>query len=474
MLSLGIKSLFPVLLVSLAAGCPVEAPSPAPPLARGQQTATRAASKKSGIATKPRPADRSRTWPSLPVTTNAANELVAALTLTPPPSKPEPELSVEQVRTLLLQRVKQGRVVAGWPAIVRWFQGELDRAAAAGQGAHILWGVYHDSGGQVLAFRRLVGQSGLRSLHAVVVEQLAADGQWKGVPASLQRGDSTDLTRYLEQGDRAAWRRLRGRQHSTDYTAWKYGYLPQVMDLLTSARAGARRLLPCDMPPQLKERVKKLPVEVRLRLRELHCGLAVTRALHLAGVVQPHRVAMLWGQGHVQPAGVPRFLSAGTRVISVRVYGHRPGPHGLEHRLGKKLILTHPLLIPLDARSSRLVLLLPGPALGGRLERTRDTRAQPVPAADHGRLVLRTTSSGVLLLTARSYRVPAAGSHHGQREVRLTPGDHAYLFTSAGRLMAGALQIPPAARAELDLDPPRREAHFTVFLHPPAPSGPGK
>ena len=420
---------------------------------------------------KQQPAGLPVPWPALPLTKDTANELIATLTLTPPPLKPEPELNAEQVRSLLLQRIKQGRVTAGWPAIVRWFQGELDRAAAARQEAQILWGVYHDSGDQVRAFRRLVGQSGLRGLHAVVVEQLAANGHWKGLPATDQRGDSSDLIRYLEQGDRAAWQRLGARQHKANYTAWKYGYLPRIMDLLTSARAGAQRLLPCDMPLALKGRIRKLPLETRLRLRELHCGLAVTRALQLAGVAEPRRVALLWGQGHLQPAGVPRFLPAGTRVISVRVFGHRPGPHGLEQHLGQKLTLTHPLLLPLDARSSRLVLLLPGPTLGGRLERTRDIQTRPVPAADRGRVVLRTTSSGQLHLASRTYRVPGPQHRGGQSELRLPHGDHAFVFASAGRLTAGALQIPPAARAELDLDPLRRAVQITVFQHSRAAPG---
>ena len=46
------------------------------------------------------------------------------------------------------------------------------------------------------------------------------------------------------------------------------------------------------------------------------------------------------------PAGVPRFLPAGGRVISALVFGFRPCRHGLEQRLRGKLMLTHQLLLP--------------------------------------------------------------------------------------------------------------------------------
>lgn len=454
-------------LLLLAGGCPVEAPSPAPPLPpRGVEKPAVAKDAK-----KPSPTP----WPALPLTQEVADALVKTLTVTPPPANPAAELDARQLRALLLRRVKQGRAKAGWPAIKGWFQEELDRAAAAKRGAQILWGVYHDSGGQVRAFRRLVGQSGLRGLHAVALEQLSADGHWTGASGPAQQGDSADLARYLASGDRAAWLRLRQRQHKYNHTAWKFGYLPEVMDLLTSARAGGQRLLPCDMPAAIKRRLIKLPMKTRLRLRELHCGLALTRALHLAGVAAPRRLATLWGQEHVMPAGVPRFLPAGTRVMSVLVFGHRPGPHGLEQRLRGKLMLTHPLLLPVDEQASRLVLLLPGPALGIRLERSRQNLDQPLVAARRGVVTARSPVGGQLLVGGRVHRVPGTGDRFAPPRVRLSVGSHAFLHTiKGGRQIAGALQIPAEARADLDLDPLRREVQITVFAHIPPRSGPEK
>ena len=413
-------------------------------------------------------------WPSLPTTQAAADRLVRALTLTAPPATPAPELTAKSVRALLLRRLEQGRVTAGWPAIVGWFQGELDRAAAEKRGAQILWGVYHDSGGQLRAFGRLVGQDGLRGLHGHGVEQFAADGHWRGLPAAGQRGDSADLTRYLERGGRAARERLGARQHKNNHTAWRYGYLAEVMDLLTSARAGASRLLPCDMPVALKARISGLTMNTRMRLRELHCGLALSRALHAARVAAPRRVATLWGQEHVLPAGVPRFLPAGTRVMSVQVFGFRPGPHGLEQQLGRGLKLTHPLLLPLDEQASRLVLLLPGPTLGLRLERRRALLDQPVPLAARGVVTARSRLGGVLRLGGRTHRVPGPGSRAAPPRVKLPPGSHAFVYSVKGELYGGAVQIPADSRVELDLDSRAMEAQSTIFFHSPSGPGPGK
>jgi len=406
-------------------------------------------------------------WPALPKTEEAAKQLVAALTVTPPPAKPVPELSAKKIRALLKQRGKQGRVVAGWPSMVRWFQKELDRAAAAKKGAQILWGVYHDSGGQVRAFRRLVGQGGLKGLHAVAVELFAADGHWKGEATADQQGDTADLIKYAKTGDRAAWGRLRKSQQRDNYTAWKYGYLPQVMDLLTEARAGGQRLLACDMPTPLKRQIKKLSIQTRMRLREVHCGLAVTRSLHLVGVKEPRRVATLWGQGHVLPAGVPRFLPAGTRVMSVLVYGFRPGPHGPEQRLWRRVQLTHPVMFPLDEQATRLVVLLPGPKLGVRLDQARHPLTRPIMEARRGKVVVRGIG-GWLHVGGESVRVNGPRHCGSPASVKLTPGDHTYVYevnVVQERVVAGVIQLPPNSRAELELDPWQKAVQYTVFSH---------
>ena len=432
----------------LAAGGPVEAPSPAPPLP---------VQPRPGKRPSPEPTVHTP-WPALPSTTEDAAALINTLTVTTP-GEAAKELSAKQVRALLRRRAKQNRLVAGWPAIIAWFQGELDAAAAAKKDARILWGVYHDSGAQVRAFRRLMGPGGLRGLHGVVVEQLRADGHWRGVSAADQRGESAGVASYLRAGDRDTWRRLRDGQRRYNYTAFKYGYLAEVMDLLTVARAAGTRLLPCDMPSPLKARLRKLPMATRMRLRELHCGLAVSRALQTAGVAAPRRVISLWGQAHVMPAGVPRFLPATTRVMSVLVHGHRHGESSLVRQLRGKVLLSAPVLLPVDDAASRLLLLLPGSRLGARLDLTRDHLTRPLPAAMQHRLLVH--GAGELTVGGR---VVVAGGEQG-RSVSLPAGRHAYLLARGATLLAGALKMPRGGRAELWPEPSRRVVEVTVFIH---------
>lgn len=444
----------------LAAGCPVEAPSPAPPLPKKSALVSVEPTQKTKPARKH--TVHHMPWPTLPNHAKAADALINTVTVTPPGAA-TPALTPEQVRALLLRRAKQGKVTAGWPAIIRWFQGELDAAAAAKKGAQILWGVSHDSGAQLRAFRRLFGPGGLTGLHGVVVEQLRADGHWKGVPAADQRGETAGVARYLRTGDHATWRRLRHGQRLYNYTAWKFGYLPEVMDLLTVARAAGARLLPCDMSSPLKRRLRKLPMAARMRLRELHCGLAVSRALQAAGVTGPRRVISLWGQRHVMPVGVPRFLPAGTRVMSVLLFGHRSGVNGMERQLRGKLLLTAPVMFPVDAAATRLVLLLPGPRLGARLDLFGDHLEEPVPAAKQHRLLVH--GPGDLIVSGRVV-VDADGKQ--RRSVPLSAGRHAYIMVRGKTILAGALEMPRSGRAELWPDLSRQVVEIMVSVPPPA------
>lgn len=441
----------------LACGCPVEAPSAAPPHSPPGTTRP--------VAAMP-PA-----WPALPADDAAAQKLIKRLTRLAPPRHERPALTAAGVLELLRTRIRQGRAIAGWPAIVRWFQGQLDRGARARTGVRLLWGVYHDSGGQVRAFRRLIGPGGLRGLHAVTVELLSADGQWLGLPRAAQQGDSADLRDYLTRGSAAAWQRLAARQRQHNYTAWKYDYLPRVMDLPVAARAGGRRLLGCDMPPALKRRIRGLTMANRLRLRELHCGLATTRALR--ALPGPRRVAALWGQQHLAADGVPRFLPRSTRLLAVLVLGHRPGPHGLEQPLSRVLALSHPMLLSLDDPGPRqtMLLLLPGPVLGATVERTRDHPERPLAPARHGQLTLRARARGRWM--AHHDAVTLAGND-APATLKLPPGSHAFLYAGGGKLLAGAVQIPPSSMVDLNLDAARRTVHYALVEHKTRSKAPNK
>jgi hypothetical protein len=125
------------------------------------------------------PAETAREdWPALPVGAEAAAALVQARTLRPPPAaRPSPIDA-----PLLLARLERpgpAGLVAGEEAVRRRLQAFLDEAAEAGRDAWLLWGVRHDSGGQLDAFRRLLGPDGLRGLDVAAAENFFATGRWQ-------------------------------------------------------------------------------------------------------------------------------------------------------------------------------------------------------------------------------------------------------------------------------------------------------
>ena len=120
----------------------------------------------------------------------------------------------------------------------------------------------------------------------------------------LSRGDDAKLADFLVHGRQEALATLRDRQRQRNYTAWKYGYVGQMVDLVLAARAGDRRLMGCDMPTKLQARVR---ADLGLRtgeLRELHCALALRDWLRASP--PPHRVALFWGNAHLDPTRLPR------------------------------------------------------------------------------------------------------------------------------------------------------------------------
>lgn len=116
-------------------------------------------------------------WPELPRTREAADALIRTRTARPLTGGEDPGTSSEALLHALDER--PGALVAGDPSVVAWIDGFLDRAAAAGRDSVVLYGTYHDSGGQIDAFRRLIGPLGLRGLTHVAVEQLRAKGPRK-------------------------------------------------------------------------------------------------------------------------------------------------------------------------------------------------------------------------------------------------------------------------------------------------------
>ena len=365
-----------------------------------------------------------------------------------------PHPTAEAILALLRAREHEGAVLAGWPTIVDWFQSRLDAARAARRPSYILWGVYHDSSEQVASFGQLVGPLGLGGPLGVAVELFESDGAWSGIPPEAQRGDDALLSRYLGGGDPDLLEELARRQQRVDYTAWKYGYVPTVIDLVVRARASGRTLIGCNMPGKLQERARAVLGERTDALRELHCALALRDAFERAP--SPAPIAVLWGQSHLAPGGFERLLPAQADVLSVRVFGARPNDTALEQPLGDKLALTDPVLFAADegppGTTVRLILLLPSGALAASVDRVRRSQGCPLPDDQQRRLRLSSLEPGKVRIDG------AAEVELGSqpRSLVLAAGAHGYFFDGAPLALGGAIDMPEAGQLELELQPAAR------------------
>jgi hypothetical protein len=393
-----------------------------------------------GAAAAPRPLP----WPALPRTRVGAELLIHARSERA--AKTEPKLDPAALLSLLED--PSTRWVAGEPAVRRWLVERLGRARLEGRDAFLLWGTFHDSRLQVDAFRRLIGPGGLPDLDAVVVEQFDADGRWEGLPRSAQAGDGCLLRGFLERGETAAWDALAARQTREDYTAWKYGYLSSVMDLLTAARAAGTPLLGCDMPRTLQSLAAGLGSEL-YRLRELHCLLALEA--ELGARTRGRRIAMLWGQDHVKPHGIRRFLRKEGLVLSAFLLGGRPGSLTPEAGLARRLAINDPVLVPLDGSEEQIALLLPGRDLGGEVDRARDWLEAPAASQEQALLRVRSTARGLLRVGDRTLSVGPR-----ERSLTLPAGEHRYLLSAGQRRIVGAIELAGGGGATLRFEPEQR------------------
>jgi hypothetical protein len=394
------------------AACSTKAPSPTP-------------SPRASAAPAP-------TFPELPLTREAVAELVRRETVRPPASGHD----VDAAAILAAIAARPGAVVAGEGPAARWIQAFLDRA---GGDAYVLFGTWHDAPGQVDAFRRLVGPGGLRGLNVVAVELFRADGAWAGAPIELTRGDGAAIDAYVAQGDPEAFAGLARSHRDADYVAWKLGYEATVLDLLVNARATGVRFLGCDMPQALQEKSGAPPGEPRLRLREIHC----LRSLPPTPGGRPRHAAMLWGEAHVRPDGLRRFLPLSAAALSLHVFGRRLSVGPVEAALAKDLTVVEPALVPLGPDEA--ALLLPDEALGDRMDRVLAT-AEPGEAIAPG-VVARADQAGTLVVGERSVSV-------GPEPVvmALPAGDYTYVFGGGGRRVVGAVRLDAGHRVELDFD----------------------
>ena len=451
---------------ALTAGCPAAtSTSPAP---RPDAEATAQPPDGGGSATA---AGAAVDWPELPRTKAAATSLIRRRIQRPESDIPDSELDADAILRHAAA-TGWGTMVAGEDGTRRWIQSFLDRAAEGGSDAYVVFGIFHDSPGQVDAFRRLVGPGGLRDLTAVGAEQFRATGAWRGVDAAAQKGDDPEIAAFVERGDVRAFDALARHHRDGDYVAWKLGYEPTVLDLLVTARAAlgeagkGPRFVGCNMPKETQRLLGDIPEDDQLRLREIHCLTSLDEVPSTAG---PRRVALLWGQAHAQ--AFRRFFPSRAEVLSLYVFGFRAGEGTTEAKLRPHVALADPVLIPLGERGDVAALLYPDAVLGASVERVREPGAGGDgggEAAAPPHVVFRVPASGRLVVGDRTIDLASGGacpagtaSCVAKATVDVTPGDHAYSLEVGPLRLAGALRVPEGGELELDLDPSQRAVRWT-------------
>lgn len=399
-----------------------------------------------------------RQWPALPSNPESAELLIAAST------KRQPKRNValpngEQLRSLIVKRYEQGKMVAGWPAIIKTIREELDNAAAAGKNGYLLWGTYHDSEKQLEAFRRLVGPLGIGGLTVVTLENFDAQGSWANINAKEQRGDSELLTRWLDSGEDSDMNRIFDHHKHKSYTAWKYGHLLALTDIIVTARATGLKVVGCDMPKSIQRRMGGVGEEAVLRLRELHCALSLEQQKPLHD--SPVRVAMLWGQDHVKPEGVRRFFDKSSKVLPFYVHGARASRRWSDPTLA----VIEPIMFPLENAETERIFVLPDPRGGVRVERTR----VPKPTSNEDRkqrLVITSSRPGVIRFAGHGMEV-----NENPKSIGLTEnlngnrigGFIPFIYDDNKTLIVGSLEIPAVGRLEVHIDSEQGIIDFKVF-----------
>lgn len=389
-------------------------------------------------------------WPELPRTAAAADALIQARTVRDVASIDARSSSAEGVIDGLAERPQS--LVAGEAAIVARIQAFLDHATAEGRDSVVLFGTFHDSGGQIEAFRRLIGPLGLRGLTHVAVEQLPADGAWKGVSPDLQRGEDAAITAYLTSGDRPALEALARRHATTDYAAWKFDYEASVLDLFITARAAGLPLRGCDIPASTQALLAEVPERSRLRLRELHCLSSLAPAAS-----GPRRIALLWGQAHVEHDALPRFLPPSTAVLAIHALGYRSGEWTTEGALGARLALTDTVLLPFKGDENAVTVLYPVGPLAASVDRAR---AEP-SSGEPGLHVRTEAGTGTLHLGERMFPVGP-----DLTKIEYPAGEHAYVLVAGNLRFAGAIHLAPGGGLDLTFNAAQRSL---ALIERPAP-----
>lgn len=393
------------------------------------------------------PAPAPAAWPDLPTTHETVAALIARSTITAPFDASADDVTVGAAIDAAAHR-GWSRQVAGDDPIRRAIERWLSTAEQQGRAAYLLFGTMHDSGAHVDAFRRIVGPGGARGFSHVVVEQLRADGAWGGVAPQEQRGDGAVLADWLARGDASSFDALARFHAEHDYAAWKFGYADRVMDLLVGGRALGKPIVACDMPPSLQAKVTGArPSEELDRVRELHCLFALRDAVARTPPSGKPHVAMLWGDAHTRPSALLRFLPADAAVMTIHVFGRRPGRASPDRAIGERVVVVDPLLVSLDDSGRARALLLPDDSVD--VDRVR--RHEPMEAADS---FVRVRADVPARIWIDDREPQAIGTTVAA--IKITPGAHTW-SVEAGEgknrvTLVGAVDVPAAGAAELSFD----------------------
>lgn len=348
-----------------------------------------------------------------------------------------------------LQTVPLSSVDIGWRPIRESLRKKHKLHAKHGRASYLLWGVFHDSGGQLRALNRLLTYEHDAPWTAIISELWASDGLWKGVPRSLQNGASRLLETFAKSGSAKDWEALQKWQRSYNYTAWKYSYLNDVMGGLIRARALRIPFWGCDMPTSLRLQMRWRG-KLALRSRELHCWFALQQRLQTQPLLAPqsHRVLVVWGMEHVTAEGFRRWIPRKHQATSVYLVGHRESPFVMASRLAKRVTLFAPVWLPWGKGSQQALLFLPDARFKGSMDRARTPLTSPLAQSE---LVFLSSIKGQLEWVQDSSQKWVQVRAEKPLRVRVKAGLLKFRFFAQGKLWLGKVLVPKQGRARLTL-----------------------
>lgn len=422
-------------------------------------------------------------WPELPTRADEAATLIAASMRRDAnaPGERDAGGAVDVVGRVVeaIENNEKGLTV-GLTAISDLLDARSMEANGAGRSFVLLWGTHHDSAGQVETFRRLTGPTAKTHFTHVALEQLRADGRWAGIAPEVQRGDDDALHHWARTGSPDALREIANAQERDDYAAWKFGYVPSVLDVVADARSANHEVRGCDMPLPLQRRLGPARDTHGNALRELHCALALADVLdeslipssgslpRMDGGSDPHRLAILWGGQHVGAGGFRRFLPKSSDVLSVTVFGGRPpsAPDLVVPLLSDRFDLVDPVLVrsaesPED-RTIDAIVVLADPKAADHFERkrVREARADAATAESRVSVVMTSSSPGTIGIDHSTVDVsPRAVS------TSLSPGLHFLSAPRGKKRLVASFEAPRGGWVEIRLE--RGEPEITLTIHAP-------